>query len=104
VLGEMDLAAAIAARRFSHNKVVTVAVDKVIFKNPVHTGDTLSCYTTVVRVGRTSVAVKVDARVKRMGRVGEDDVYQHGEEEVTCGLFTMVAVDKEGKPKPIAPA
>lgn len=39
VLGEMDLAAAIAARRYSHTKVVTVAVDKVVFKNPVHTGD-----------------------------------------------------------------
>ena len=53
--GQMDLAAAIGARRFSHNKVVTVAVDKVVFKNPVHTGDTLSCYTSVLDVGRTSI-------------------------------------------------
>lgn len=59
MLGEMDLAAAIAARRYSHSKVVTVAVDKVVFKSPVHTGDTLSCYTTVERVGRTSISVRV---------------------------------------------
>jgi acyl-CoA thioesterase YciA len=46
LMSEMDLAAAIAARRHSREgRVVTVAVDKLVFKAPVHIGDTLSCYT-----------------------------------------------------------
>ena len=96
ILGEMDLAAAIAARRVVKTRVVTVALDKVLFKNSVHTGDTLSCYTWIDKVGTTSIGVKVLAKVHRL----DSDEDEDAEEEVTEGHFTFVCVDSDGKPVP----
>ena len=100
ILSEMDIAAAIAARRHCKARVVTVAVDRLVFKKPVHTGDTISCYTWIKSVGRTSMNVRVLVVSKRMSdRVGDPDIL----DEVTEGTFTMVAKDESNKSTVVPP-
>ena len=79
---------------------MTVAVDRLVFKRPVYTGDTISCYTWIKSVGRSSMNVRVLVVSKRMsGKVGEaDDI-----EEVTEGVFTMVAKDEDGSSMKVPP-
>lgn len=97
IMSQMDLAAAIAAARHSKTRVVTVAVDKLVFKKPVHMGDTVSCYTWIKSVGRTSMNVRVLV-ISKNGLSGGDTV-----EHVTEGMFTMVAIDENGKAVRVPP-
>lgn len=90
LMAEMDLAAAIAAGRHAKSRVVTVAVDKLVFKKAVKTGNTVSCYTWIKSVGRTSMVVKVLVICK--------DNVTGTVHEVTEGIFTMVSIDEHGKP------
>lgn len=94
ILSQMDLAAYLHARKFSGKKMVTVAMDNIVFHKPVFVGDCLICYATILKVGRTSVTVGVDATVERT-RDG-------AEEKVTEGKFVCVAIDKERRPVAIA--
>jgi acyl-CoA thioesterase YciA len=94
ILSELDLAAAIEAHKSHPAKVVTVAMDKVEFKQPVWMGDLVSFYTETTRVGRTSITVHVSVWAQRRFGSGE---FVH----VTEADVTMVAVDDEGKPVPI---
>ena len=96
IMSQMDAAAAIAAERHSKARVVTVAVDKLQFLQPVHTGDTISCYTWIKSVGRTSMNVRVLVVVKSVRPKPE---VRH----VTEGTFTMVATDENGKPTRVPP-
>src|SRR5262249_30139350 len=59
LMAQMDLAGAVAALRRAGGRVATVAVDAMQFHKPVMVGDLLSCYATVVRVGRSSITIKV---------------------------------------------
>lgn len=93
ILSQMDLAAYLHARKFAHNKVVTVAIDNIVFHRPVLVGDCLICYAITEKIGRTSVTVKIDAMVERKE--------SHKEEQVTEGRFTFVAIDADRKPVPI---
>ncbi len=96
VLAQMDLAAGVVAARHSRGRVATVAVDGMTFHRPVGVGDVVSCYAEVIRVGRTSITIQVETIVIR-GRIRE-------EFKVTEGRFTMVAIDDQGKPRPIDPS
>lgn len=93
LMAQMDLAGAVAAVRRARGRVVTVAVEAMSFHRPVLIGDLVSCYAEVVRVGRTSLRVEVDSWVERRdgGAV----------EKVTEGVFTYVAIDAEGCPRPV---
>jgi acyl-CoA thioesterase YciA len=93
LLAQMDLAGAVAAIRRAHGRVATVAVDAMTFHKPVNVGDLVSCYAEVVRVGRSSMTVKVETWVERRGGGGT--------EKVTEGTFTFVAIDGQGKPRPV---
>ena len=73
--------------------MVTVAVDAMSFHRPVFVGDLVSCYATIKRAGRTSITVDVETWVERR-RDGRH-------EKVTEGLFTYVAVDETGCPRPL---
>jgi acyl-CoA thioesterase YciA len=73
-----------------------VAVEAMTFHLPVNVGDLVSCYAEVTHVGRTSLKVKIDAWVQR--RIGRQM------ERVTSGVFTFVAVDENGKPRPVPAA
>ena len=93
VLSQMDIAAGICAGQRSQSRVVTAAIDGMHFYRPVHVGDILGVYTTVTRIGKTSMDIMVEAWVRR-DRIGS-------REKVTDATFTFVAVDDNGKPKPI---
>ncbi len=93
VLSQMDLAGGIAAGQRAQGRVVTIAVDKMKFIRPVHVGDVLCVYTDVIRVGTSSMEIKLEAFALR---------HRYGHrEKVTEAVFTMVAVDDSGKPRPV---
>jgi acyl-CoA thioesterase YciA len=93
VLSQMDLAAGIIAAKRAKGRVATVALDGMSFHRPVNVGDVISCYAKVTRIGRTSMTVEVEAHVNR-GRIEEKMI-------VTEGRFTMVAIDEDGRPRPV---
>ncbi|TNF17747.1 MAG: acyl-CoA thioester hydrolase YciA [Rhodobacteraceae bacterium] len=93
VLSQMDMAAGIVAGERAEGRVATIAVDTMKFIRPVKVGDVLCVYCRVARVGRTSIAIEVEAWVKR-GRIG-------GREKVTEAVFTFVAIDSDGKPREV---
>ena len=91
VMAQMDLASGIRAAERARGRVVTAAVKEMAFELPVKIGDTLSIYTHVERVGRTSITLRVEAWAHR-SRYNQ-------QEKVTPGTFSMVALDEDGKPK-----
>jgi len=91
VMAQMDLASGIRAAERARGRVVTAAVKEMAFELPVKIGDTLSIYTHVERVGRTSITLRVEAWAHR-SRYNQ-------QEKVTAGTFIMVALDEDGKPK-----
>jgi len=93
VMAQMDLACGIRAAERAHGRVVTAAVKEMSFAAPMKIGDTLSIYTQVARVGRTSMTLKVEAWAQRY--------LTHVMERVTDAEFVMVALDEEGKPTPV---
>lgn len=95
LLAQMDLAAGTAATERARGRVATVALDGMAFHAPVLVGDLVSCYAEIVRVGRTSLTLQVEAWVKR-ARTGD-------EVKVTEGRFTCVAIDAERRPRGIEP-
>ena len=95
ILSEIDLAAALEAHKLHPGNVVTVAMDKVEFKRPVFVGDVIALYTELVKVGRTSITVRVQVWAHRR-RPPRETV------QVTEALVTMVAVDDELKPVPVS--
>jgi acyl-CoA thioesterase YciA len=94
VLGQMDIAGGVIAKQRAMGRVATVAVDAMTFKLPVFVGDMLSCHGEVVKVGRTSIQVWVEAWAAR-GTGGE-------KHKVTEGKFTYVAIDENRRPRPVA--
>jgi acyl-CoA thioesterase YciA len=93
LLSQMDLAGSAVAVRHANGRVVTVAVTAMSFQRPVFVGDEVSCYAKILKVGRSSITVKVEAFARR-GRSGEQI-------QVTEGVFTYVAVDSKSKPRPV---
>ena len=95
ILSHIDQAGAVAAVRRGCKMVVTIAMDQVVFAEPVHVGDLVSFYAEVTRVGRTSLEVAV--RVEADRRSSGDKVV------VTTAKVTFVNVDANGKAQPVPP-
>ena len=95
VLSQMDIAAGICAGQRAQGRVATIAIDAMKFIRPVSVGDVLCVYAEIVKVGRTSLAVHLEAWVLK-GRVG-------GRVKVTDGLFTFVAIDDTRQPRVVPP-
>ena len=95
LLSQMDLAGGAAARRRAKGRTVTVAITAMTFHRPVFVGDEVTCYAGIVRVGRTSITVKVESWVRR--GIGEEQI------AVTEGIFTYVAVGEDRRPCPVPP-
>ncbi|HEX6883683.1 MAG TPA: hotdog domain-containing protein [Planctomycetota bacterium] len=94
ILSEIDLAAAVEAHRHHSGRLVTVALDGVVFRAPVHVGDCVSFFTETLRIGHTSIRVKI--------RVWAEQRFSSGSEVfVTEAEATMVAVDGKGNKVPI---
>ncbi len=95
ILSQMDIAGGITAARRANGPVATVAIHAMKFHRPVHPGDLVSCYTDIVKVGRTSIHVHIEVCVSR--REEPEEIM------VTEGVFVFVAVDKQGRPRPVDP-
>ncbi|CAN5633163.1 hypothetical protein BH10CYA1_BH10CYA1_45290 [soil metagenome] len=91
ILSHMDTAGVIATRDVTMNRVVTVSFDKVVFKQPVHVGDVLTCWSEVTKVGRTSITTRIVVAAQRKG------VFI----PVTEGEAVYVSVGADGKPTPV---
>ncbi|PYE86519.1 acyl-CoA thioesterase [Phyllobacterium leguminum] len=93
VMSQMDIAGAIRAAERAGGRVVTAAVNQMAFAKAVKIGDTLCVYTDIVRVGRTSITLRVEAWAQRYLTLNM--------ELVTHAEFVMVALDKTGTPTPV---
>jgi acyl-CoA thioesterase YciA len=95
LVSQMDLAASNAASRHAKGRVATVAIDGMVFVRPVKVGDEVTVWAELVHVGRTSLRLNVSA----WRRARDADA----SEEVTQAVFTFVALDAAGRPRPVAP-
>jgi len=94
ILSQVDMAAAVEAHKHHPSRIVTVSMDKVVFKEPVFVGDLVSYFADTLRVGRTSITVHVSVWAQRRFGGG---TFVH----VTEADVTMVAVDDDFRPTPI---
>lgn len=93
IMSLMDLSGGITAARIAQGRVVTAGVSRMAFLQPVKVGDVVCCYTELRRIGRTSITLDVEVWVLRQGRGRRV--------KVTEAEFTYVAVDAEGRPRPL---
>jgi acyl-CoA thioesterase YciA len=105
ILSNIDLASAIEARKVAAHRYVTKAMHEVEFHEPVFLGDIVSFYTETLRVGRTSITVRVLVEAERWGTSpAPGDGTGHGETiKVTEAEVVLVAVNDQGRPVPIRP-
>lgn len=96
VLSQMDIAAGIVASRRAGGSVATIAIERMEFIAPIHLRDVISVFAEVERVGRTSMAIRIEVIATRDR--GATDI------KVTEGLFTFVALDEQHRPRPVDPA
>ena len=97
ILSYVDVAGAVEARRHSDRKMVTVALHEVKFLAPVLVGDLVSFYTELVRIGTTSITIRVTVEAKR-GKAPRESV------RVTQAEVVYVAIDEAGQPIPVQSA
>jgi acyl-CoA thioesterase YciA len=91
ILAEIDLAGVVEARRHTRHDVATVFVNGVEFRHPIHIGDVVSFYTTLVKLGTTSITVRVEVEASRDGLDAETSV------TATEIVYVAVAPGPDGK-------
>ena len=94
VMAQVDLAGSVLPARHVQGRMATVAVNEFVFRHPVRVGDILSFFSSVTRVGRTSITVEVEVYAERFSEQGN---YV----KVTEARLTYVAIDAEGRPRPL---
>ncbi len=94
VMAQVDLAGSVIPARYAQGRMATVAVNEFIFKQPVRVGDILTFFSKLVRIGRSSITVKVEVYAERFSAQGH---YM----KVTEASLTYVAIDDQGRPRPI---
>lgn len=94
LMAQMDLAAGNFAARLARGRAATIAVEGMSFLKPVKVGDEVSLYADLVSTGRSSMRIHVEAW--RRNRYVEESV------KVTDAVFTFVALDSEGRPRPLS--
>ena len=98
IMSQLDLAGGILAKEISRGRIATVAVSEIVFKKPVDVGDVVCCYGECIRVGRTSMSIRLEVWIK-----GYLDG-ENGERYKVCeALFHYVAIDDNGRPRPVYP-
>lgn len=93
LVAQMDLAGGNVASVRTKGRVVTVAIDGLVFHKPVFIGDEVSCYAEVIRIGNTSLTLHIEAWVRRA--LQEEII------KVTEGTFTFVAIGEDYKPREV---
>ncbi len=94
ILSHIDMAGAVEAHMHAHGKVVTVAMDRIEFHEPVYVGDFISFFTETLKLGTTSITVKVRVEAERPGP-------SSGRVLVTEAEVVFVQVDERNRPKPL---
>lgn len=97
IMSQVDIAGSIVAVQRIKGRMATVAVNSFVFKKPVYVGDLVSVYGNITRVGNTSLTVYLEVFAERrmIGDFSQEVV------KVTEAEFTYVAIDKNGRPRPI---
>ena len=93
VLSQMDMAGGTLAAREAKGRVATVAITAMTFVQPIKVGDLVSIYGSVTKIGRTSITIALETVVER--RLDPTPI------RVTHGTFVFVAIDEDGKPRPV---
>jgi len=93
VLSQMDVAGGALAARVAKGRVATVAITAMTFVEPIKVGDMVSIYGEVIKTGRTSITIELETVVQR--RLEDID------RRVTHGTFVFVAIDDDGRPRPL---
>ena len=93
LLSQMDVGGGVFASKIAKSRTVTVAIEAMNFRKPVYVGDLVSVHATLVRIGRTSVTVHLEAWVLR--RKETRSIL------VTDGNFTYVSIDDHGQPQAV---
>lgn len=96
LMSQMDLAAGVAARKQARGRITTVAIDGMVFLRPVKIGDIVSFHTEITSIGRSSMRIMVE--------VWETDDLDGTQNKLTEGIFTFVAIDEDGKTRPVPKA
>lgn len=94
LMAQVDLAGSVLPYRLARGRMATVAVNQFLFKQPVSVGDLLSFYARIERIGRTSITARVEVFAER-NPVNPQVV------KVTEASITYVAIDKQGRPRPV---
>ena len=96
IMSQMDMGGGILAKEIARGRVVTVAVNGMTFLRPVEVGHVVCCYGRCLRVGRTSMRLKLEVWVRPILRDANEPRYC-----VTEAEFTYVAIDEDGRPRPV---
>ena len=94
LMAQVDLAGAVLPARIAKGRIATVAVNQFVFKQPVSVGDLVSFYSRVERIGNTSITVHVSV-------IAERNPANLQVVKVTEANLTYVAIDNDGKPRPV---
>ena len=94
VMAQVDLAGSVLPARYIKGRMATVAVNECMFRQPGRVGDILSFFAAVTRIGRTSITVEVEVYAERFSDQGK---YL----KVTEARLTYVAIDADGRPRPV---
>ena len=94
IMAQVDIAGGTLAGRLARGRIATVAVNSFLFKQPVQVGDLLSFYIDLVKIGNTSITVNVEVYAER----GPSDLKVV---KVTEATLTYVAIDPDGRPRPV---
>ncbi|WP_310531706.1 acyl-CoA thioesterase [Novosphingobium sp.] len=93
LMSQMDMGAGLVAARLAHGRVATVAMDGMQFHQPVGVGDEVSVYCEVTKVGRSSITIATEAWRRHR--------FEEVQQKVTEAVFTFVAIDDAGRPRPV---
>ena len=95
IMSQIDIAGAVAARGLNLERVVTVSVESMVFKQPVYIGDAVSCYAKVLTHGNTSIKTQIEVVAER--RRNGEWICAH----VASATVNYVSVDAAGNKVPI---
>src|SRR5215468_2662912 len=95
LLSQMDLAGGSLAVQRAQGRCATVSVDAMVFHEPVFVGDEVSCYGELIKTGRTSMTVRIEAWRRHLA---SDEA-----RKVTEAIFTYVAIGENRRPRPLPP-
>ncbi|MDR0678032.1 MAG: acyl-CoA thioesterase [Holosporaceae bacterium] len=93
ILSLMDIAAGSIAARLAKGSIATKAISDIIFDTPIFVGDEVSVYAEVEKIGNTSITLNIYVTIKRKG--------QNEEINAVRGVFVMVALDENRRPRPV---